>query len=295
MKRFTVLAIALVFSLCFVGATWAHVPEAVTYYVFQWPDEYIPDIDGDLSDWDIVPDVYQLTHENFSEDVKGLGVAYDASDLDLRCYAGWNKTTNRMYFSTRWFDDIAHVKEYWEVTIDADHSGENQMAWFSDLSDEEAKRLGGAYGQTYKTYLIQANEGRGWIWSFTTAKWILEPEWFEWARVLDAPIGGEGVYQQELSAHAWDDLDYHGPEVSDIHIFEEGQIIGMCYQIADYDESDSYDGYWTLGGGAAAPQFEYALTDFLLAPIDEAVVWPEGPTTSVGVSSWGLIKSSFSK
>ena len=86
MKRFTVLTAALVFALCFVGATWAHVPEGVQYYVFQWPDEHIPTVDGDISEWDIVPDVYMITHENFSEDVKGLGTAYDASDWDIRYF-----------------------------------------------------------------------------------------------------------------------------------------------------------------------------------------------------------------
>lgn len=295
MKRFTILATALVFSLCFVGAIWAHVPEGVQYYVFQWPDEHIPTVDGDLSDWDIVPDVYFITHENFSEDVKGLGVAFDASDWEVKYIASYNVTANRMYFMTRVFDDNCHPGDYWEVTIDADHSGENQMAWFTDLTTEEADRLGGAYGQTYKTYPVAPNETRGWIWSFTTAKWILEPEWFEFAVTLDAPLEGEGIYKQEVSCHAWDDLDYHGADVSDIHIFEEGQIIGMCYQIADNDGNEGgYDGYWTLGGGASAPQFEYVLTDFLLAPIDAAVSWPDVPS-AVKANSWGRIKSTFAE
>ena len=43
----------------------AHVPAGTVYPAFQWPAGREPEMDGDLSEWSIVPDKYVLKMEHF--------------------------------------------------------------------------------------------------------------------------------------------------------------------------------------------------------------------------------------
>ena len=76
----------------------ADFPEGMVYRVFQFPDSLLPVMDGDLSDWDIVPEKYWTGTRNPMETVKGLGTDFDEEDLSVRTVVGWNDAYNRLYF-----------------------------------------------------------------------------------------------------------------------------------------------------------------------------------------------------
>ena len=60
MKKFALIAGAI-----FISTTcWAHLPEGVVRPAVQFPTGQTPIIDSDLSDWDVVPDPYLITHED---------------------------------------------------------------------------------------------------------------------------------------------------------------------------------------------------------------------------------------
>ena len=63
MRKF--LAIFAVAGLLSAGAANAHIPEGAVWLAWQWPTAALPTLDGDLSEWQIVPNDFvidQFTH-----------------------------------------------------------------------------------------------------------------------------------------------------------------------------------------------------------------------------------------
>ena len=69
----------------------------VTYKVFQFPADKIPRIDGDTSDWAMVPESYVIGTDQLTDDTK-KHTAPDPKTLDVRVKVGWVKGLNRLYF-----------------------------------------------------------------------------------------------------------------------------------------------------------------------------------------------------
>src|ERR1700732_5164544 len=55
----------------------------VEYKIFQFPADKIPRIDGDPSDWSIVPESYSIGMDQLKETANGRGFNYDKKDLDV--------------------------------------------------------------------------------------------------------------------------------------------------------------------------------------------------------------------
>ncbi len=69
----------------------------VTFKVFQFPPNMIPRIDGDPSDWDIVPDSYAVDGSQLLDD-EGPRLPPDPKVCDVKVKVGWVKGMNRLYF-----------------------------------------------------------------------------------------------------------------------------------------------------------------------------------------------------
>jgi hypothetical protein len=76
--------------------------------IFQFPRDQIPRIDGDFSDWSIVPTTYNIGIEELKNRRFGEGENIDPSDFDLNVKVGWVKNLNRLYFYIDAYDD------YWD-------------------------------------------------------------------------------------------------------------------------------------------------------------------------------------
>ena len=63
----------------------------VEYKIFQFPADKIPRIDGDPSDWSIVPETYSIGMDQLKETAKGRGFNYDKKDLDVKVKVGWGE------------------------------------------------------------------------------------------------------------------------------------------------------------------------------------------------------------
>ena len=84
----------------------AHYPEDTTFKVFQFPDDHVPQMDGDAADWAKVPAEYFYDYTQYAELHRERG-APDTTDFYVRRSAvGWNKTHNRLYFMAEVYDDI---------------------------------------------------------------------------------------------------------------------------------------------------------------------------------------------
>ena len=66
------------------GSTGAHLPANAAFQAFQFPDHLVPEIDGDLSDWDVVAPSYIVPSDGFSdlgESVRGFPMPYRSRKL----------------------------------------------------------------------------------------------------------------------------------------------------------------------------------------------------------------------
>ena len=77
------------------------------YKVFQFPRNMIPRIDGEFSDWDIVPDSYIVSMDQMWDD-SGKHEGLDKSSMDIKVKVGWVEGLNRLYFYYEAYDN------YWD-------------------------------------------------------------------------------------------------------------------------------------------------------------------------------------
>ena len=99
-----------------------------TFRVFQFPQDKIPRIDGNTSDWDIVPDSYVIGSDHLV-DLGETKKKHAPADLDVRVRVGWVKGLNRLYFIYEAIDNYWDFtspgirNDTFEVIVDGDASG----------------------------------------------------------------------------------------------------------------------------------------------------------------------------
>ncbi len=59
----------------------AHHPKGVTYKVYQFPPNKLPRIDGDPTDWEIVPDSLTIDGSHLMDTVMGKGQTWTPRTL----------------------------------------------------------------------------------------------------------------------------------------------------------------------------------------------------------------------
>ena len=94
---------------------WAFARPDKEYKVFQFPRTAIPRIDGDFSDWEIVPDSYSVGLSELYDTHGGRGARLDPREFDLTVKVGWVAGENRLYFYVEAYDDC------WDFEIGRAH------------------------------------------------------------------------------------------------------------------------------------------------------------------------------
>jgi hypothetical protein len=278
---------------------WGHLPEEQVYKVFQFPDNLVPQIDGDLRDWGSVNESYHITMDDMSDLVTDQPV--DRADFDARVTIGWNKTLNRLYIAAQVDDDLHQIDrpvgsaglliwqdDDFEIFLDADHSG-GQYADFSDLSAEEQLQLNGAEANHF--VLAAPPPDEDFFINFSGAAWYaLEDGLYTAAAYqLGEDTGQSSVISYEIMLVPFDKIDIGAAFLSREHRLEEGQILGLNIEFNDFDlVSTLFDAKLSLSGGQNAFKFSHRFADVQLMPFEE-IFRP----TSVNKISWGRIKDSF--
>src|SRR3954471_9196699 len=128
MRRPSCWLITVLWLAAFLSPAFALEKPDVTYQVFQFPRDQIPRIDGDTSDWAMVPESYVIGKDQLTNDVKTPPTAGDKS-LSVRVKVGWVKGLNRLYFlyeaeDDYWdFADPGLHNDTLELMVDGDASG----------------------------------------------------------------------------------------------------------------------------------------------------------------------------
>jgi len=273
MRKLLMLAFGVV---CVCPVALAHYPKGVTYHVFQFPDDKIPKIDGDPSDWASVPRSFTIDGSHLEDTVMGKGKNMDPKDLAVEVTVGWSPKTNRLYFLYKMHDDFHSFKrekgdrwgDIFEVVLDADHSGGRYHS-FEDVDKETEERLKSTTCQNYHIFTPPA-PGRPWAWVWGSQQWLLEKPWAEAAYKFDFKHGEPGVLYLEFYITPFNYASHLGPEYSAVHKLVEGQTIGLSWSVLDYDENDQrYEGFWNLSHHTRMDATADLLPNFVLRPLEK--------------------------
>jgi len=309
-KMLTLTAVVSLLSLS--TTAFAHMPEGLTLGVWQWPSTHLPVMDGDTSEWDILPDNVWI--DPFSE-IDGVllmqavageeGREPDSADLNFRFAVGWNDELDRIYLTFDRFDDVwdrddvdtgtdvGGGDDSFEVHIDADHGGEKMHFSGSDFEDDDERVRNNGRFVHASHYRFPKLSNWNWMWDSSATWHDVEPySCCPDSYTLDGAHGTEATIKAEWWTVAWDDLDHQSPENSIQHDFQQGETIGMGIGVIDNDlgteeGANSKSAAWRFGERCAALDGA-CLSDFRLLPVDEARL-----PTAVEGDSWGHIKASY--
>ena len=257
-------------------------------------------MDGDLGDWDNVPSVFWVTHNDLIEVVTGTQGDPDPGNLAERLIVGWSPETNLVYvmeerFDDLWYGTLDDTNDKLELVLDADHSG-GQFQGVESI-DLDPERWAGAAAQDWQQSLHQ--EAQLWLWGGGVWASVEPYAGIRWN--VEGEAGGPATLFQESWFTTFDDLPASstGPDDPDlkIHDLQEGQVmgIGMAIQDDDNGPGNSYNGYWVSTGDINMYFNADSLVDYVLLGFDANNWVSDSDDTAVEDDSWGRIKAGFSK
>ena len=284
-----------IFAVAAVPAI-AHQPPGESIRAFQFSDHRTPEIDGDLTDWEIVGSEYCVSTDQLTDLVSGA--VPDPSDFHSTLCVGWNDASNQLYVSAVVADDVHQIDrpegtppalifqdDDLEIFVDADHSG-GQFADFSDLSEDEQFRLNGTEANHFILSGPPPPNGDFFV-NFSAAGWYSEPdgEFTKAAVVVATP----GIVTYELALTPFDRIDVGAPFLSVAHDLREGEVLGFNVEFNDFDtHSELYEAKWSLSGGHNAFRLSERFSDLRLAGLPDRV-----EETAIVDKSWSQIKTSI--
>jgi len=225
------------------------------FKVFQFPKNMIPRIDGEFSDWDMVPESYTVPMEEMWDD-SGKHKGIDKSTLDIKVKVGWVDGLNRLYFYYEAYDDfwdfdqLGLRNDTFEVVVDGDLSGGPHIDEFR-LNDEVLSRfdaffqLQNVHAQNYHI-MTPPTPGKSWTMVWGTQQWLKELPYANYAYSYDFKHGESGTLKFEFYITPFDFASPDGPAYSTESKLYEGKKIGLCWAVIDYDGGRGNNGFWNL-------------------------------------------------
>ena len=224
-----------------------------TFKVFQFPADRIPRIDGETSDWDIVPEHYVIGTDQLVNSNNNQAPA-DLSTLDVKVKVGWVDGLNRLYFlyeayDNYWYFNEAGLKnDTFEVVVDGDLSGgpfidrfhpnERVNIWDAYFS------FHGVHAQNYHIFTPAVD--KDWTMAWGPQSWIKKLPYANAATVYNFSHGESGNLSLEFWITPFDYASAEDPEYSVQSHLYEGKKIGLSWAILDYDEGGEQTGFWNL-------------------------------------------------
>ena len=286
--RTSVTAAALL-TVILAGASSAHLGDTI-FPIWELPTSDLPDLhDGTLEDWEEVLPNSSLNHNDFVLNANPE-TEVDTEDLAFRVFLAWNRASQRIYMGIELIDDVylTDGNGYTMLMLDGDHSGgQYQFLEEDGYSEEESRRLSNSQAQRYYAS-PQATGGRR----------LRTDTWLTWT--VERPWGNIGGFQHgespnwsavELEITPWDDLDWHGPELSKRSVLEAGKIVGFQIAVLDFDGENDPLGVYLLPKIDGVSQSADNFVDGELIPCYRGDC--SGATTGVSQDSWGCVKASF--
>jgi hypothetical protein len=271
----------------------------VTFKIFQFPAEMIPRIDGDASDWAMVPDSYAIGMDQLedTEAPGGHGVSRDPKDMDVKVKVGWVKGLNRLYFLYEAYDNYWDFSrsdlhnDIFEVVVDGDLSGGplidiyHRDVWTPDAVGAMAKidpRISrsdaffayqGAHAQNYHIFTPALN--KDWAMDWGCAQYTKELPYANHALKYNFKPGEPGKLVLEFWITPFDYAGCEGPERAVESVLTEGKLIGLSWAVIDYDDvSSNKRKFWNLSHKQTFFGNASDLVGFRLMPLEPQFIQP---------------------
>ncbi len=224
---------------------WAFARPDKEYKVFQFPRTAIPRIDGDFSDWEIVPDSYSVGLSELYDTHGGRGARLDPREFDLTVKVGWVAGENRLYFYVEAYDDCWDFadeglrQDIFELVVDADLSGgpfikeDNGNRNKLPVSDLHFKGHG-AHAQNYHIF-TPVQPGKDWAMVWGSTPWIKDFPYANVAYDYDFAQGESGTLRMEFWITPFDYAAVEGISRSVVSRLEENELIGLSWCVIDFD------------------------------------------------------------
>ncbi len=251
------------------------------FKIFQFPADKIPRVDGDPSDWDIVPDSYVVgTDELVDDSNKHPGP--DPKTLDVKVKVGWVKGENRLYFLYEAYDDYWDFSQpglhndTFEVVVDGDRSGGPLIAeQHPDKTlnvDELYTTFQGVHAQNYHIFTPAVDKDWCMAWG-PQAPWIKKLPWSNVAYKYDFKPGQPGKLIMEFWITPFDFAPPEGPEKAVQTVLREGNSVALSWAIIDYDDVNARgsSGFWNLSRHHTMYGNADQLCPFKLMPLEPSL------------------------
>lgn len=270
------------------GNRYAAARNGKVFKIFQFPRDQMPRIDGDKSDWDIVPESYTYDTSFLKDTEDGHGDNIDPEDLDVKVTVGWVKGQNRLYFLYEAYDDfwdferfnpVGYLNDIFEIVVDGDLSG---GPFIYNPLIPEAKKWGnhpahiknhltfsGYHAQNYHIFTPPVNNAWALIWG--SQPWIAEFPYANYAFDYDFNHGESGHLTLELWITPFDQAPFEGPEKSVVSQLIEGKYIGLSWSVLDFD-GGKREGHFNLSHDTRMVSDASFLCAFRLMPIEEELI-----------------------
>ena len=271
--------------LCGSDAKYQVARPELEFKIFQFPHDAIPRIDGEISDWEMVPDSYVYDTSLLNDTEDGNGTDIDPKDLDVKVTVGWVKGLNRLYFRYEAQDDFwdfgrmnpkGYLNDIFEIVVDGDMSGGPLI--FNDLlvSDrsrdqkspeyiENYTRFAGNHAQNYHIYTPPVNNA--WVLIWGGQPWIAEFPHSNVAYNYNFKHGESGKLIMEFWVTVYDYAPFEGPGRAVESNLKENDLIGLSWSILDFD-GEQRDGHYNLAHDVNMVKHADYLCAFRLMPIE---------------------------
>lgn len=225
------------------------------FKVFQFPRTAIPRIDGDFSDWDIVPDSYVVGIDEMWDD-SGKHKGLNRKSIDCKVKVGWVEGLNRLYFCYEAYDDfwdfdqLGLRNDTYEIVVDADLSGGPHTDEFRINSDVKTRlesffEFHNIHAQNYHI-MTPPTEGKSWTMVWGPQQWLKYLPYANYAYDYNFKHGESGTLRLEFYITPFDFASPDGPEKSVESKLYTGKKIGLAWAIIDYDGGEGNNGFWNL-------------------------------------------------
>ncbi len=257
------------------------------FKVFQFPKERMPHIDGDASDWKMIPESYTYGTDQLNDTEDGMGTNIDPNDLEVQVTIGWVKGLNRIYFLYQANDDFwdferfnpkGYLNDIFELVVDGDLSGgpfifnemyeKDQLKWDGKNKAylENHLNFSGVHAQNYHIYTPPVNNA--WVLIWGSQPWIGEFPYAHYAYDYNFKHGEGGHLVLEGWITPFDYAPHEGPEHAVASELTENKIIGLAWSILDFD-GDKREGHVNLAHDVRMVKDASYLCAFRLMPIEE--------------------------
>ena len=226
----------------------------VEFKIFQFAAHEIPRIDGQTSDWAMVPESYSIGIDQLKDTVHNTPM--DVKDLNVKVKVSWVKGLNRLYFLYEAEDnywDFRHRdlhNDIFEVVVDGDLSGGpfiKQLHPVKEYKPEEAHfTFHGVHAQNYHIFTPALDKDWAMVWG--CQPWIKQLPYANAAYNYNFKPGESGKLTLEFYITPFDYAAYEGPARSVESKLAENKVIGLSWSVLDYDDehAKSYRGFWNL-------------------------------------------------